>query len=195
MADLEGIAVAAGPGGFSALRVGISTAKGLAVARGVALIGVSTHDVEAARVWPADGPLVTVIDAGSSGVAWAIYGPSEGDSAGASIMLPADFTTDPAAHGRLGDLAPQAGRVAAGVSRVEDLAASAPAGAIYCGEGTPRLEGIIPEDRIVRIDPPTRRIGDLMALAKAKWGAGETGDPASLQPAYARPPSITKPSR
>ena len=45
--DLTGIAVALGPGGFSALRVGISVAKGLALASGKPLVGLRTLDLEA----------------------------------------------------------------------------------------------------------------------------------------------------
>lgn len=42
--DLRAVAVALGPGSWSGLRVGMSTAKGLACAGGLALIGVSTLD-------------------------------------------------------------------------------------------------------------------------------------------------------
>ena len=46
-ADLEAIAVALGPGGFSALRVGLSCAKGLAMPTDTPLIGVGTLEMEA----------------------------------------------------------------------------------------------------------------------------------------------------
>ncbi len=45
--DLEGIAIALGPGGFSALRVGLSAAKGLALAAKKPLVGLSTLELEA----------------------------------------------------------------------------------------------------------------------------------------------------
>ena len=45
--DLEGVAVALGPGGFSALRVGVSVAKGLAAAGGLKIVGVGSLDLEA----------------------------------------------------------------------------------------------------------------------------------------------------
>src|SRR5512138_2392353 len=41
---ISAIAIALGPGSWSGLRVGMSTAKGLALARGLPLVGVGTLD-------------------------------------------------------------------------------------------------------------------------------------------------------
>jgi tRNA threonylcarbamoyladenosine biosynthesis protein TsaB len=52
--DLEGLAVAIGPGSFTGLRVGISTVKGLALALGVPVAAVPTLDAMAATMpWAA----------------------------------------------------------------------------------------------------------------------------------------------
>jgi len=51
-ADLDAVAVSMGPGSYTGLRVGVSTAKGLAEATGARLIGVPTLEALAASVTP-----------------------------------------------------------------------------------------------------------------------------------------------
>jgi len=58
-ADLEAIAVGTGPGSFTSTRMGLATARGLALALGVPVAGVSTLDALAA----AGENLYPVIDA------------------------------------------------------------------------------------------------------------------------------------
>jgi tRNA threonylcarbamoyladenosine biosynthesis protein TsaB len=64
--DLAAVAIAAGPGSFTGLRVGVTTAKTLAWAAGAAVIGVDTLDALAVAAGPpqdAPGRLWTVLDA------------------------------------------------------------------------------------------------------------------------------------
>ena len=61
--DVELVAVTAGPGSFTGLRIGIATAKAFAYAVGAEVLGVDTHETLA---WPCPGEvsrLATVIDA------------------------------------------------------------------------------------------------------------------------------------
>src|SRR3954447_18809203 len=64
-ADLERIAVTTGPGSFTGLRVGISAARGIALAAGKPVVGVTTLAAYAAPVVNRGGehPVISAIDA------------------------------------------------------------------------------------------------------------------------------------
>lgn len=63
--EVERIAVGIGPGTFTGLRIGIATARGLALARGVGLVGISTLEALASGAAPAaaGGAVLAVLDA------------------------------------------------------------------------------------------------------------------------------------
>ncbi|MCL6432288.1 MAG: tRNA (adenosine(37)-N6)-threonylcarbamoyltransferase complex dimerization subunit type 1 TsaB [Anaerolineae bacterium] len=63
-ADLRGVAVAIGPGSFTGLRIGLSVAKGLAVGRGIAILGIPTLDVLAQALVGQRMPLRAILDIG-----------------------------------------------------------------------------------------------------------------------------------
>jgi tRNA threonylcarbamoyladenosine biosynthesis protein TsaB len=61
---LTGLAVSIGPGSYSGLRVGVALAKGLALARKLPLVGVSSLDTIAAGQPHYQGGLIVVVQAG-----------------------------------------------------------------------------------------------------------------------------------
>lgn len=71
--DLEGLAVAIGPGSFTGLRIGVSAVKGLALALAIPIAAVPTLDAMAAALPFADLPVCPVIDARKGEVYASLY--------------------------------------------------------------------------------------------------------------------------
>lgn len=71
--DVDGFAVAVGPGSFTGLRIGIATVEGLAFATARPVVGVSTLEATAYRYRYRKGLLVSLIDAHRGDVYGATY--------------------------------------------------------------------------------------------------------------------------
>lgn len=85
---LAAVAVAAGPGSFTGLRVGVSYAVGLAMGLGVPLLELGSLDLQAAR---SRAPATALVEAGRGRLYWLAPGgePQVGDAAGLTRSLPA----------------------------------------------------------------------------------------------------------
>ena len=79
--DCQAVCVSKGPGSYTGLRVGVSTAKGLAFGAGIPLLSMGTLDVIVAGVRGIpgqagnDGTIVPMVDARRMEVYTAVYGP------------------------------------------------------------------------------------------------------------------------
>jgi len=71
--DIQALGVALGPGSFTALRVGLSFVKGLALARHIPVIGIPSLDVLAGGLPLARLPLAAVLQAGRGRLAIGMY--------------------------------------------------------------------------------------------------------------------------
>jgi tRNA threonylcarbamoyladenosine biosynthesis protein TsaB len=163
---IERLAVGVGPGGFTGLRIGIASARALAQARGLPVVGVSSLEALAAGAADEAGgrPVVAVIDARRGEVFAAAYG---SHPRGDSPPLPA--------FGPLA-LAPEAlaARIEAGSMAVGD-------GAVRFREELERAGAAIPAD----VSPLHR----VTALQVCRIGAaGEPADRDALLPDYRREP-------
>ena len=67
--DLSAVVVATGPGTFTGLRVGMSIAKGIVLARGIPIIGIPTLDIAAASA-PDAPDRIAILPAGRGRVVW-----------------------------------------------------------------------------------------------------------------------------
>jgi tRNA threonylcarbamoyladenosine biosynthesis protein TsaB len=178
LADVDLLAVAAGPGSFTGLRIGIAAMQGLAFAAGKPLVGVSALEAlarTAAAARPAGHADIGVwMDAQRGEVFAALYRPSEpgtGGDPGLSVE-DAGFVAEPA-------------RVA---SRWRD---SARPGLVMIGDGALTYrsllaaEGTLLSDVVDPVPPVAPAIG---RLALAQFRAGGTFHPHAIVPVYIRRP-------
>lgn len=91
--DMDGIAVSIGPGSFTGLRIGLSTAKGLSYASGKPLIGIPTLDALALNMTFSSYLTCPIQDARKGEVYAALYRPG----AESPEKITDDMALDPAA--------------------------------------------------------------------------------------------------
>ena len=76
MKDFDAVAVSKGPGSYTGLRVGVSTAKGLCFGAGIPLIGIGTLDILVSQAAPASWHyVIPMIDARRMEVYAAVFTP------------------------------------------------------------------------------------------------------------------------
>lgn len=162
MEDVEAIGLAIGPGSYTGLRIGAAVAKGLALARNIALVAVPTFEILAAA-FPADPDyqLAAVLKAGRGRLAVGWYQAEEDgwtEAEEASLYTP------------------------------DELSRAIRIPTIVCGELDDNLRKILGRKyKNVSLASPAvslRRPGLLAELAWARWQAGEVSDPETTAPVY-----------
>lgn len=170
--DLDLVAYSRGPGSFTGVRIGLSVAKGLALATGVPLLGVSSLRTLAHAAALSTDLVCPVIDARKH----ELYASMVSFAAdGTATEIVAEHVDAPAAVGaRL--------REAAGDRAILVVGEGA---AAYGGELVPALGA---PTRIAPASYAVPRGAVLAHLATADFAAGAREDPALAAPAYLRPP-------
>ncbi|HEV2237534.1 MAG TPA: tRNA (adenosine(37)-N6)-threonylcarbamoyltransferase complex dimerization subunit type 1 TsaB [Ktedonobacterales bacterium] len=181
VADLTAVAVALGPGSFNGVRVGVTTAKTLALALGVPLYGACTLDVIAAGVAPGDGAICALLEAGRGEVYRAFYR-RHGAAAGQPVT--GDLT-------RISEYG-----IVALPALVDEIAGSA-VGVVCAGEWQPATRAALeaalgPRARFAQ--PAASRGALLGGVAAERARRGERDEPATMEPVYLRRPNITQPA-
>lgn len=162
--ELDGIAVSLGPGSFTGLRIGMAAAKGLVMATGVPMLGVSTLDALALTCVGGEIQICPVLDARKQEVYTAFYQPASGD--GYPVRLSQDEAIRP-----------------------ETLAGKIDRPTVLFGSGTTVYAEVFQENPLIRMLPAALtyprglHVGMLAAEMLAK---GETMDPATAAPCYVR---------
>ena len=110
MADMDAVAVAAGPGSFTGIRIGVAAAKGLAFGADKPAIGVSTLAAMARGVAFSDGLVICAMDARRNQIYNALFEAKDGqltrltdDRAIALADLAEELRTDPRPMTVVGD--------------------------------------------------------------------------------------------
>ncbi len=175
MSAVEAIAVAIGPGSFTALRVGLALAKGLALPRKLPMIGVPTLDVLAAGNPTSKMPLAAVLQAGRGRIALGWYRPALPARERKSISVP------PALGGWRAD-------GSARVTTVADLADSIERPTMVAGELTAEERQRLARKKVNVVLAPlalcVRRPAILAEMAWERWRSGQVDDPSALAPIY-----------
>jgi tRNA threonylcarbamoyladenosine biosynthesis protein TsaB len=160
-ADLGCVAVATGPGMFNGLRVGMSIAKGLALASGLDLVGVPTLAIAARPYAVAVLPVVAVAAAGRKRLLWQRF-----------------FARDVTPETR-----PTNGVFSEFVAFLNAM----DPGAIVTGELTPEQWSVVRKAPGVMAAPAPAHLRRASALAEIgwrRWKQGKIDDPVTLEPTY-----------
>jgi tRNA threonylcarbamoyl adenosine modification protein YeaZ len=167
--SIDAVFVAIGPGSFNGIRVGISTAKGLALSLQIPILGISSLEIEAFPFSYTGLPICPIHSAGRNEIATALFKQN------------ARWTRIKQEH----------------ITTVDTLCQQTKERTLFCGELPDETVGTIKNSlkELAVIPGPTtrlRRAGYLASLGFMRLENNDRDNPASLQPLYLRPPSITK---
>ena len=170
--DCDAVAVAAGPGSFTGIRIGVSAAKGLAFAADKPCAAVSTLEAMARNVAHMDALVVCAMDARRSQIYNAL------------------FTSE---HGRLTRRTPDR---AIGLAELAEELRSEPLPLVIVGDGAVLCEKALTESGLpCRLAPPQLVMQNAMSVALCAEDLARAGKLVSAQellPVYLRPPQAQR---
>ncbi|MDH5506069.1 MAG: tRNA (adenosine(37)-N6)-threonylcarbamoyltransferase complex dimerization subunit type 1 TsaB [Anaerolineae bacterium] len=159
--DLQAVCVALGPGSYTGLRIGMAVAKGLALARHLALVGIPSLDFLAAAQPLQDIPMAAVLEAGRTRLAVGWY--QVIDDVWQEKKSPEVLTP-------------------------EELSKRIRKPTLICGELSAPVRDVLARKRknalLVSPAQGLRRPAFLAELGWQRWQDNQFDDPASLSPVY-----------
>lgn len=164
--DVRAVFACVGPGTYTGLRVGVSTAQALAYAMGARVVGVGRLELDSYRHTAFPGRIVAVHRAGRGELAWAAY-----------RSRPWREEVSP----RLGS--------------PEEVVRRTRGATLFCGEVDEQLASAIEaklggKGVVASPSASVRRAGTLAELGYQRLAASEGGEPGSLSVVYLRPPAL-----
>lgn len=172
------LAVGLGPGSFTGTRIGVATAKGLALSRGTPLVGVSSLRVLARAVCAPQAVVVPMVDAHKGELYVAAFRIARGEVA-EELVAPTHDSPDAAVRrvrNAIGDACP-----------------------VVCGDGLRRYRDVVRGAIGDHVEAPpvfdVPRASLLAVEALARYERDGASDLATLEPIYVRPSDAKLPER
>jgi tRNA threonylcarbamoyladenosine biosynthesis protein TsaB len=178
-ADVAAWGVGIGPGSFTGARIGVATVKGIAIATGAAIAGVTSLDAVAfgLEARAKDALVVSVIPGGKG----ELYVQAR---RGQDLVLPP-------CHLRLGEVAARIAALEAGAVSVLVT------GVLVAGEEAAQVDWSVLGGRVTLVQGPPNDwplASSVGRIARARlMGPAGADDTDALEPLYVRPPEITMP--
>ena len=168
--QLDAVAVTSGPGSFTGLRIGLSTAKGLCFASGASLVMVPTLEALAAGLPFCRYPICPMLDARRGEVYTALYETTGGHR-------PVEIEASRAAP------------------VTEVLAALGQSETVFVGDGADAHRDLLSQHPWARLAPAhcsRPHAATVARLAQDMLASGQTADLATAEPEYVRHPQYRK---
>ena len=181
--EIDTVAVAVGPGGFTGIRVGLAAASGIALALGARLVGVSSFEAVVAGVIERDdgvgrGSLLVALDSRRADFYVQLFALDHAARCAAALAAPQAVLPDRLTEYLAGYLAEVGGGAPL---LIAGDAADAAAAALEPGAAL----------RVAHHSAPDA-LG-VAAAARQRLHAADAGEP--VRPVYLRPPDVTLPAR
>ncbi len=197
MQDIDGVAVATGPGSFNGLRVALSTAKALAFGLKKSIVGVSTLDIIAAQQRQWNGPICTLLEAGRAELYAACYRSdnvvNEGGEVTHRLRQLGDYVL--MSPQQIGNYLREQGNSWLGVPGEREVPSFLCCGEISAVSRQALFAQMQGQGQFVSNVQAVRHASVLAMLALQRIQDGTEDDPLLLEPLYLRRPSITTSTR
>lgn len=167
--DVHRWCVGIGPGSFTGVRIGVATVKGIVLATGAELVGVSSLEALAALVGEDENPARASVLAAVDAIRGEIYVQLIGETLSDAVCLPSEA------------VAPWLDAIGAGPSLV------------LVGEAAAKIPEL-PARSTVRLTSADHALPHARGVARAGRAHAAVA-PDALEPLYVRPPEITVPRR